>query len=217
MTNGPERWYDDACGTAHALELVGERWALLIVRELMFGPRRFGELRAALPGISANVLTVRLGGLEAAGIVQRRRLPSPASIQVYELTAWGYEAEEPIKVLGRWAARSPQHDPTLPLSAASLMLSFRTMFDAGRAAGLDMRMGFEIGAETFLARVGEGEIRIVRGSIADADVVIAGAPEAIAEVVYGGAPPDGLTVRGDPTLAAAFASLFGLPEKAAAA
>ncbi|MFY0579991.1 winged helix-turn-helix transcriptional regulator [Cystobacter fuscus] len=72
-----KRWYDDACGTAHALELVGERWALLIVRELMFGARRFSELRGDLPGISANVLTQRLEGLEATGILTRRKLPPP--------------------------------------------------------------------------------------------------------------------------------------------
>src|SRR6266700_3249745 len=87
-----KRWYDDACGTALALELVGERWALLIVRELMFGPRRFSQLRASLNGISANVLTQRLEGLEVAGIVIRRKLPPPADdVQVYELTPWGYE------------------------------------------------------------------------------------------------------------------------------
>src|ERR687890_321469 len=127
------RRYEDACGAAHALDLIGERWALLVMRELMFGPKRFSDLRADLPGISANVLTQRLEGLEAAGAVMRRRLPPPASAQVYELTPWGYESEPIFQVLGRWAARSPQHDPTLPLSAVSLFLSFRTMFDPARA------------------------------------------------------------------------------------
>jgi DNA-binding HxlR family transcriptional regulator len=79
------------------LELVGERWSLLIVRELMFGGRRFSDLRGGLPGISAKVLTERLEGLEQAGIVQRRQLPPPASVQVYELTKWGYSAETAIK------------------------------------------------------------------------------------------------------------------------
>src|ERR1700754_4418005 len=81
-----KRWYDDACGTALAMELVGERWSLLIVRELMFGPRRFGELRKALTGISANVLTQRLEGMEVVGILTRQKLPPPASVQVYGLT-----------------------------------------------------------------------------------------------------------------------------------
>ena len=82
----PRRGYDDACGTAHALELIGERWALLVLRELLLGPRRFSDLRADLPAISANVLTQRLGDLEQAGLLTRRKLPPPASVQVYELT-----------------------------------------------------------------------------------------------------------------------------------
>lgn len=91
--SGPrERVYDDACGTALALEFIGERWSLLIMRELVYGPRRFGEIRANLPGISANVLTQRLESLEAAGIVLRYRLPSPANVQVYDLTDWGRDA-----------------------------------------------------------------------------------------------------------------------------
>src|SRR5918997_3158931 len=130
------RRYDDACGTAHALDLVGERWALLVMRELMLGPKRYSDLRADLPGISANVLTQGLEGLEAAGVLARRRLPPPASSQVYELTSWGYESEPIFQALGRWAARSPEHDPRLPLSPVSLFLSFRTMFDPARAAGL---------------------------------------------------------------------------------
>ena len=139
---GPaRRRYDDACGTAHALDLIGERWALLVMRELMLGPKRFSDIRADLPGISANVLTQRLEGLEAAGLLVRRRLPPPASAQVYELTQWGYEAEPIVQVLGRWAARSPDHDPTLPLSPVSLMLSFRTMFEAERAKGMEARIG----------------------------------------------------------------------------
>ena len=84
-----KRWYDDACGTALALELVGERWSLLIVRELMFGGRRFSDLRSSLRGVSANILAQRLEGLERVGIIQRRRLPPPASVQIYELTPLG--------------------------------------------------------------------------------------------------------------------------------
>src|SRR5215217_6060233 len=95
------RMYEDACGVAHALDLVGERWALLVMRELLFGPKRFSDLRDSLPGISANVLTQRLEGLEAAGVLLRRRLPPPASVQVYELTPWGYESEPIFQALGR--------------------------------------------------------------------------------------------------------------------
>src|ERR687889_1230549 len=126
ITEKPEarsrRRYDDACAAAHALDLVGERWALLVMRELMLGPRRFRDLKASLPAISANVLTQRLEGLEAAGVLVRRKLPPPASAQVYELTAWGRESEPIFQALGRWAARSPAHDPGLPFSTASLLL-----------------------------------------------------------------------------------------------
>src|SRR3954463_10923732 len=87
-----KRRYDDACGLAHALELIGERWAMLVLRELAYGPRRFSELKADLPGISANVLTQRLGELEERGLVRKVRLPPPASVQVYEATEWGLEA-----------------------------------------------------------------------------------------------------------------------------
>ena len=211
------RWYDDACGTALAMELVGERWSLLVVRELMFGGRRFGELRAGLPGISANVLTQRLAGLEAAGIVVRRRLPPPASAQVYELTPWGYEAEPAIQALGRWAARSPDHDPTLPLSAASLMLSFRTMYAGGGSGSA----GFRIGHDGFVAELGAG-IAIRRDDPAGAGVVFAGMPEAIAAIVYGKLPiaeaeAAGLVqVTGDRAAAERFVTLFPLPAKVAA-
>src|SRR5437763_17087767 len=101
-----KRWYDDACGTALALELVGERWSLLIVRELMFGGRRFSDLRSSLRSVSANILAQRLEGLECVGIIQRRKLPPPASVQNYELTPCGYEAEVMLQELGRWATRS---------------------------------------------------------------------------------------------------------------
>ena len=85
-----KRRYDDACGLAHALELIGERWAMLVLRELAYGPRRFSELKADLPGISANVLTQRLTELEARGLVRKTRLPPPASVQVYEAPNGGW-------------------------------------------------------------------------------------------------------------------------------
>ncbi|MDP1027409.1 helix-turn-helix domain-containing protein [Sphingomonas sp. KR1UV-12] len=208
-----KRWYDDACGTAHALELVGERWSLLIVRELMFGPRRFGELRAALPGISANVLTQRLAGLEAAGVLRRQTLAPPASVQVYGLTAWGYEAEESIQALGRWAARSPDHDPTLPISPASIMLSFRTMFKG--AGGWRATIGFRFGPESFVIRVAD-TLEVTREEPDGvADVVLATEPTIVAAFVYGKVPLGELpiAVTGDAAVARGFAALFTLPPK----
>src|SRR3954465_16074063 len=212
----PRRSYEDACGAAHALDLVGERWALLVMRELMLGPKRFTDLRADLPGISANVLTQRLEGLEAAGVLVRRKLPPPAGVHVYELTPWGYESEPVLQALGRWAVRLPRHDPSLPLSAVSLMLSFRTMFDPNRAQGLDARIGFRIGAETFMVRLAEGRIEAARGTLDGAELVFTGAAPAIAAAVYGGQVLDvleaagALRVEGDHALAERFVTLFPL-------
>lgn len=224
-TRAPQKlWYEDACGAAHALELLGERWALLVVRELMFGARRFSELRDGLPGISANILTQRLEGLEAAQIVVRRQLPSPVNAQVYELTPWGYETEPIFQTLGRWASRSPSHDPTMPLSAASLMLSFRTMLDGKRTKGLDLKVGLRVGDDTFVARLEDGELTIHRSELRgeqDVDVTIAGEATAIASVVYGGrslgdARADGaIEVDGNRAVAKSFVALFKLPPKAA--
>jgi DNA-binding HxlR family transcriptional regulator len=220
ITSSPgRRRYEDACGAAHALDLVGERWSLLVMRELMLGPKRFSDLRADLPGISANVLTQRLESLEAAGVLVRRRLPPPAATQVYELTEWGYEAERIFQVLGRWAARSPTHDPTLPLSANSLMLSFRTMVDPARIAGVSARIGFRLGREDFLVRIEEREVRAERADPAGADVIFTAAPPAIAAAVYGGVPletleADGtLRIDGNRDLARRFVTWFVLPPK----
>jgi DNA-binding HxlR family transcriptional regulator len=214
------RWYQDACGAAHALDLVGERWALLVMRELMWGPKRFSDLRAGLPGISANVLTQRLEGLEAAGVLVRRKLPPPASARVYGLTEWGYESEPIFQALGRWAARSPAHDPTLPFSAASLLLSLRTMLDAPRAEGIDARIGFRLGTEMFIGHLAGGHIEIARGALDDADVVFTGAPPVLAAAIYGGQSVEileqagALRIEGDRALAERFVTLFPLPSKA---
>jgi DNA-binding HxlR family transcriptional regulator len=213
------RRYDDACGTAHALELVGDRWALLIMRELMLGGRRFSQLRADLPGISATVLTQRLGELEERGIVVRRTLPAPASVQVYELTPWGYEAEPFIREMGRWAARSPLHDPTLRISGVSVLLSLRTMFVRERARGLDAMLGFRFGEDVYRARLTAEGIALDRGEPAGADLVFDGEPTALVAAIYGGVSYDeleakgSLRVTGDRALARRLKTLFQLPPK----
>lgn len=211
-----KRRYRDACGAAHGLELIGERWALLVLRELMLGPRRFSDLRADLPGISANVLTQRLGELEARGIVRRARLPPPASVQVYEATPWGLEAEPLVQALGRWAVRSPRHDPTLPISAVSVMLSFRTMLSPKLAKGMDARIGFKFGEDEFVSRLRNGEMQVVREPVGACDVVFSGPPAALAAVVYGGQSLDLVGVTGDRALAERFVTLFPLPPKVGA-
>jgi DNA-binding HxlR family transcriptional regulator len=210
----PKRAYDDACGTAHGLELVGDRWALLVMRELLLGPRRFSDLRRDLPGISANVLKQRLDELEARGLLQKVRLPPPAARDAYQATPWGLEIEPVIQALGRFAARSPGHDPSLPLSPVSLMISFRTMLDERKARGFDGRIGLVIGEETFAVRVRKERLRVTRGPADGVDATITGTPEAIAAVVYGDAPPEGLAFGGDEALARRFLKLFTLPPKA---
>lgn len=202
---------------AHAMDLIGDRWALAIVRELMLGPRRFGDLRADLPGLSANVLTQRLGELEADHILVRRKLPPPANVQVYELTDWGYEAEPIIQELGRWAARSPGHDATLPISGVSILLSLRTMIARAKIGDLRLTVGFRWGNEEYLGGIDADGFHVARGPAEGGEIAFAGSPNAFAGYVYGGLGVEqlggALTVRGDPALARRFAGLFILPPK----
>lgn len=182
----------------------------------MLGPRRFSDLRADLPGISANTLTQRLTELEARGLVVKRRLPPPANVQVYEATEWGLEAEPIVQSLGRWAARSPRHDPTLPISGVSILLSMRTMMDNKRARGLDAHLNFRFGEDVYTAHLYEGGIEVVRGQHATPDLSIAGEPQALAAVLYGKAPYELISWSGDRALLDRFVDLFHLPPKAAA-
>jgi DNA-binding HxlR family transcriptional regulator len=212
--NEERRRYDDACGLAHALELIGERWAFLVLRELMYGPRRFSELKADLPGISANVLAQRLGELERRGLVRKRRLAPPASVQVYEATGWGLEAAPLIGALGKWAARSPFHDPTLPISHVSVMMSLQTMIDPQLAHGIQARFCFRLGEVSYAARLHDGRLDVERSDVGDCDVRFTATPGALAAVIYGGAPLEAIGVEGDLALARRFTALFPLPPKA---
>ena len=152
------RSYGDACGVAQGLDLVGERWALLVVRELVFGPRRFTDLRAGLSGASANVLSQRLRELERSGIVRRRTLAPPAGSRVYELTDWGRELEPIVVGLGSWAVASPSFRSEGVLSVVSALLTLRTFFSS---PDLGWRATFELhlGADTHTARVVDGRVR----------------------------------------------------------
>ena len=212
----PKRGYDDACGTAHALELIGERWALLVLRELMLGSRRFSELKADLPGISANVLTQRLNDLEQRGLVVKKRLPPPASVQVYEATPWGLEAEPIVQALGRWAARSPRHDATLPISGVSILLSFRTMFDPARARDMTATIAFRFGEDRYFVTIGDGKLVAHRGEPNAPDLIITAEPTMLAAVVYAKQPLDLVGIEGDRDLFQRFVDLFELPPKVGA-
>jgi len=214
----PGRTYADACGTAHALDLVGERWALLVVRELLLGGKRYSDLRVDLPGISTNILSTRLDELEQAGVVRRRRLPPPAASAVYELTEWGRELEPVICQLGRWAARSPLHDRTACLSVTSFVLSLRTNFDPVAATGLTVTVELRLRDDSFSAQVDDGRFTIERGTADRPDGVLGGAPEVLAGVVYGGRPladavhAGDVVLSGDTRAVKRFLRSFVLPE-----
>ena len=208
-----KRRYEDACGLAHALDLLGERWAMLVLRELAYGPRRFSELRADLAGISANVLTQRLIELEDRGLVRKIKLPPPASVQVYEATEWGLEAVPVIASLGRWAARSPLHDPTMRMSHVSVIMSFQTLISPQRAEGFKGRICFRFGEASYVTTVADGRLEVERRDCDDCDVTFIGAPSEIAAVIHGGAPFGMIGVEGDMALANRFRTLFPLPEK----
>lgn len=216
-----KRSYEDGCAAAHALDLVGERWALLIARELVFGAKRFTDLRAGLPGISPNVLTQRLEELEQASVLRRRRLLPPAATSVYELTDWGHELAPLLRALGRWGARSPLMAPGLPVSTASLMMSLQTLFSADLAGDFKGTLGLRLGDERFHAVVAKGGITVLRGEAEAADAVITGTTAVLAEVVYGGrklteaVKAGDLALEGDKALAKRFVTLFLLPEPVA--
>jgi DNA-binding HxlR family transcriptional regulator len=209
-----KRRYDDACAAAHGMDLIGERWSMPLIRELLLGPRRFSDLRASLRGISANVLTQRLEGLEAAGVLFRRKLPPPASVQVYQLSPWGYEAAPIFQALGRWAVRSPDHDPSRPFSPVSLMLSLRTMFDEDAGGDFAARIQLIMNGEPFFWIREKGAIAIGRGEIDQPDLTLTGSPSDIAGFVYAGAALDSVLVAGDLRLARRLPSFFPMPDKA---
>ena len=215
------RSYDDACGAAHALDLVGERWALLVVRELLLGPRRFTDLRAGLPGISPNVLTQRLEDLEAAGVALRRRLPPPAAAWVYDLTEWGRGLEDVIVTLGRWGARSPARPKGSPISTTSLILSMRTMFDAAAAEGVTVRIALHVGEARFHADISGGRLSLLPGDADRPDAMITLAdPGALAAVLYDGRDlaearaAGSLHIEGDRVAVRRFVRCFRLPAPA---
>lgn len=216
------RTYDDGCAAAHALDLVGDRWALLVVRELLLGPKRFTDLRAGLPNASPNVLAQRLRGLEAAGVVRRGKLPPPAASKIYELTEWGLDLEPVIISLGRWGIRSPSKPPDAALGVDSLVLSFRTMFDSERAEGLAAGYELRLGEDTFRAEVAEGRLEIERGFAQAPDAVVETEAGTLAALVYEELELDDalrsgeLRIEGDRELVERFLTLFPLPEPAAA-
>ena len=210
------RSYGDPCGVARALDLVGERWALLVVRELLLGPKRFTDLRAGLPHLSADVLSQRLRELEHAGVLRRSKLPPPAGSRVYELTEWGNELEPVVTSLGRWGSRAPFPDTDMPLGADALMIALKTVFDPALADGRDSVIEIVLGEDRFRARVAGGNLEIARGALERPDARIATDPATLAAVVWHGRSigDGGVEIDGDPVAAERFLALFPAPKPA---
>jgi DNA-binding HxlR family transcriptional regulator len=217
------RTYGDGCAIAHGLDLVGERWALLVVRELLLGPKRFTDLKKGLPNASPNVISERLRELERAGVLKRDKLPPPAGSRVYELTDWGRELEDLVMALGRWAARSPSQPRDAPIGADSLVLALRARFGADAAEGL--RAGYELrlGEDRFRIAVSGDEIELARGAADRPDATIDTDPGTLAAVLWDGrALADAqrageMRIEGDRAAVERLVRLFPVPEPAAPA
>lgn len=157
------RKYDDACAVALALDIVGDRWALLVIRELILGPKRFSDLRAALPGVSADVLTQRLRDLSTHDVIRQRRLPPPAASKVYELTRWGAELDDVVMALARWSQSGEltQGRPS-PISVDSVMLSMRVRFDPLASAELPAELFLIVDGVPYEVSVRDHQLHITR-------------------------------------------------------
>jgi DNA-binding HxlR family transcriptional regulator len=208
------RRYDDPCGIARALDIVGERWALLVVREMIFGPKRFVQLRDGLHGVSPNVLSQRLRDLEQAGIVRRGVLDPPASVAIYELTARGRALEPILLELGRWGSQQPM-TTSGELSVNALLLALKTVFDP--AAAVNATFALRVDGDWFRVTVAGDSIDITRGRTDHPAVTFDTDVATLRSVAFGREPisdaeRDGrLTVDGDRLLAERFARMFPVP------
>jgi DNA-binding HxlR family transcriptional regulator len=204
------RSYDQFCGVARALDLVGERWALLIVRDLILGPKRFTDLRRGLPGIGTNVLAARLRELERGEVVARRTLPPPAASTVYELTEYGRSLEGPLLALGRWGALSMgQRQPGQTLRSEWLGVALKAFFRPEAASDLRAEIELRFDDGTFLARVDHGSLAVEPGSPNGADLVLETEVETLIAYLAGAnVPPAALGAEGDEALLGRLPSIF---------
>jgi DNA-binding HxlR family transcriptional regulator len=211
------RSYGQICGLSRALEIVGERWALLIVRDLLAGPRRFTDLRQGLPRIPTNVLSARLKELEQAKVLQRRILPRPATAVVYELTDYGRELDDILMALGRWGAQSmTQPEPDDIYTAGSLMMAMRAAYQAPEHdAPKHDPVNYELRVTDVVLSltVRDGELGVSDGPQTDPDLVIE-TEHGFAALLMGRMTPaealesGAVRVVGDPELLTEFANTF---------
>jgi DNA-binding HxlR family transcriptional regulator len=172
---GKKRSYDQYCTVARALDVVGERWTLLLVRELLTGPKRFKDLLEGLPGIGTNLLAAKLKALEGEGIVRRATLPPPAGSNVYELTELGRSLEPVIVALSRWGAKllgAPREEDDLRPGWA--LVAVRSAVGSGASNAPSGTYEFRIDGEVFHLRVGEGKVEAWQGATPNADLVVVG-------------------------------------------
>jgi DNA-binding HxlR family transcriptional regulator len=216
-----KRKYDEGCAVSHALDLIGERWALLVVRELLLGPKRFTDLRAGIPGASPDVLAQRLRELKEAGVISQRKLPPPVSAHVYQLTDWGTELEPVVTHLGRWGSRSPGMPHDAHSSIDSLLLSLRSMFDPEAANGLRTTITLRVEGRPFHVEVIDGELRLTGGEGNNPAAILDTDRHTLAALLYSDRSlHDALragkaTVTGATAVVTRFLQLFPLPEPAA--
>lgn len=210
------RSYGQFCGLARALELIGERWAMLVIRDLILSPKRFTELTESLPRIPPSVLSSRLNELEQAGVIQRRVLPQLDAAVVYELTEYGSELEPVLLQLGLWGARSlgePEEGDAFTLDTA--MLALHTTFRPEYAAGRNVTFEFRFGDLALHAMVDDGQLKVAEGPHPDADLTISTVKLTnlmAAELSPGDAIANGdVRLDGDPALFTEFARLFQIP------
>ena len=219
MASMAARSYGQFCGVARALELVGERWALLIVRDLLVGPRRFTDLRHGLPRIPTNVLSERLKQLEHAGIVRRRMLPRPAAAVVYELTEYGSQLDDVLLRLGVWGAQSlGQPRPGEIMTADSMVMALRATFVPESAHGLQVSFELRLGEIIIHARIDGPTITVAEGPLAAADLIIEAGP-VVKDLMAGDITPaaaiasGGVRLTGNQALLGRFVELFHIPTK----
>jgi DNA-binding HxlR family transcriptional regulator len=215
-----KRKYDEGCAVSHALDVIGERWALAVVRELLLGPKRFTDLRTGMPGASPDVLAQRLRELKEAGVVRQHKLPPPAGSQVYELTDWGAELEPVVTHLGRWGSRSPSMPYDADRSIDSLVLSFKALFDQAAAQGFDATISLRLGENHFSIKVADGQLHLTRGEATPSVARLETDAQSLAALLYRRRTLDDVlhtgdvTISGDSGVITRFLRLFPLPEPA---
>ena len=216
------RRYDQYCSVCHALDLVGERWSLVIVRELLKGPKRYTDLIDGMPGVGTNILAARLRDLEAGGIVQKRKLPPPAASTVYELTEYGRELEEPLYALARWGARS------LPPPAKGEdfypdwgLNAFAALLDPHAARGLTATYVVRVADDVYTVHLEDSKVHVEHGAADEADLDFATDRDTFFGLASGELDPrvalaaDEVTIQtGKPTDLERFFSIFNFTQRA---